>query len=292
MELSTNKIPCRVTIFSEFDIIKKSLEFYTKYSERLLITVIENKSKNTDSQIKPYVLDLLKQGKIYQYILFDKNISSNASVMVYKHKLFQMTESPYVLATEGDLVCEDENWLDEEISVLEQNKEVFVVGMDMLLSNLPKVKNAENWVPPAISLENKNYLMGNTGGWCLLYRKQDYLNCFNSLISKSIVPIDSHQGQYCTSIGKIWARTKKAKVYHLTWDLYNNPEHPYTKFKRNKGFRKIWLHNNYSGYTIYKNDDKGNISEKRFYCVPILYKIKNNFDSIIRPIKLLNIISW
>lgn len=291
MTLLSDKIPCRITIFSEFDIIKKSLEFYTKYSDRLLITVIENRSDNTEGLIKPYVLDLLKQGKICKYILFDKNISSNASVMVFRQNLFEMTNSPYVIATEGDLICEDEHWLDEEISILEQNPEVFVVGMDMSLENLPKVKNAENWVPPAIPVEDKNYQLGNTGGWCLLYRKDDYKKIFKHIvIQKNSVPIDSEQGKYCNNMGKIWTRTKKAKVYHLTWDIYKNPEHPYTKMKRKMGFSKIWLQKKYCGYRIYQKDDKGVVFEKKVRIIPFIYRIMTQLTRLFYVIRRLRII--
>ena len=289
MSLHT-KIPCEIIIFSEYEIIKKSLDYFIKFSDRLEITVVENKSNNTEDLIKPYVLELLQQKKIYQYILFDKNLASNAAVIVHKKKLIPQTTSPYFIMSDGDLICDNDNWLEEEISILEQNKEVFAVATDLIMTNLPKLPNSENWVKKAQEVKNKNYNLGTSGIWFLMYRRKEFEKCLDYLISKAIIPIDSSQHKYCSHINKYWARTKKSKAYHLTWDLYRNENHPYTIYKQSKSFKDHWQHNKYSNYTIYKLCFNGTIKNKRGYYFPLISKLEKAHYKIKRLINFINII--
>jgi hypothetical protein len=49
---------------------------------------------------------------------------------------------------------------------------------------------------------------------------------------------------------KKWARTKRATAYHLTWDLYGDKNHPYTKMKLAKSFKETWYHKDLAGYSV------------------------------------------
>ncbi|AEQ60317.1 hypothetical protein [Acanthamoeba castellanii mamavirus] len=66
------KIPCFVLIYEQVDIIKKCLSFLIKYSDRLNIIIVENYSSNTQTIIKPYVIDLINNKLIWKYYLFEK----------------------------------------------------------------------------------------------------------------------------------------------------------------------------------------------------------------------------
>ncbi|SHN72988.1 class I SAM-dependent methyltransferase [Desulfovibrio litoralis] len=253
IDQNDTRIPCVVLVFFDFEIIKKSLDFVTQYSDRLAITVVENCSQNTATKIKPYIEQLLKAHKIERYILFDENISSNAFDVVVDQKLFYDTQSPYLMVTDGDLTIEDKNWLDEQVAIIEQNPEVFAVGLELDLVNLPQVSGAETWVPAATPIQDKNYNLGDTGFWFVLSRKAAFLKACNVILHENKLRfLDSIFCDYSREQEKKWVRTKKAKAYHLTWDVYKTPGHSYRKIRESKKDPlELFIHNRYCNYTIY-----------------------------------------
>lgn len=258
------KIPCFIVVFFDFETVKKSLDFITKYSDRLDITIIENHSDYTKSHIKPYILDLIKEGKVNNYYLFDENIGANAGETVIKINAANIKMHPYFIISDGDLVIDDENWLNEQIEIIENNPEVFATGVELDLSNLPvaAAPDAVHWVPKALDLPNKTYKEGPTGGWFLLSRSDDFLNIIRTMHQTGEKLVDSNLFKYCYSqLNKKWARTKKCIAKHLTWDLYATPDHPYNKWKLSQPLIDLWHHDRYCGFTLINKD-----SSKHYTC--------------------------
>jgi hypothetical protein len=245
------KILCYVLIFDQVDIIKKSLNFLTKYSDRLDLVIIENPSDNTP-EIKKYIKGLGEKRLIKRYYLFEENITSNAVVRVLDEEIGYIAKSLYTIITDGDLTSDDKDWLDEEINILKRNKEVFACGITLDKSNLPikAFPEAKGWIPPDVS-EQPNYYEAATGGHLMMLRGKDFAKYINWKNENKILHIDDEMRKYCyDTLHKKWARTKKSKAYHLTWDLYADKNHPYTKFRSKKTFKETWNHSQKASYDL------------------------------------------
>lgn len=251
---ANSKIPCYILVFFDYETTKKSLDFFTQYSDRLDIRIVENHSDFTESHIKPYIMSLLEQETISNYYLFDENIGFNAIEKVMVQDSEYLNEHEYFMITDGDLTSKDSDWLDEQINILKNNPEVIVSGVKLDMSNLPsedKYPGANNWVPPAKEIEGKNYLDGQTG-WVLTMLKTDYFFLILRLIKQSGEQLsDFRVYKYALTINKKWVRTKKTEAYHLTWDTYSQLDHPYTKWKTSHTYTEIWDHKKYCGYNLF-----------------------------------------
>lgn len=251
--LLRSKIPCFVLVYDQVDIVKQSLEFFTKYANKLDIIVIENPSKNTP-EIKKLVNKYGERGLITKYCLFNKNVTSNAYDIVLNDMLPYIKKHRFVLVSDGDLVVENKDWLKEELAILKSNQDVFACGITLDDSNLPHktFPDAKEWIPPDFA-EHKRFFEALTGCHLLLFRSSE-LDTFMSWKNKSAKGfVDGVMHSYCyDQIHKKWARTKKSKARHLTWDLYQDTKNPYTKLKTSKSFKDMWYHNDTSDYSVTK----------------------------------------
>lgn len=244
------KILCFVLVFDQYEIIKKSLEFLTSYSNQLDLIIIENPSPKS-GKIGSLIDRLGKQGLIKEHWLYEKNVTSFAFDNTLLQNLGRISKTPYVMVTDGDLTCRDKGWLKEELSIM-RNPEVFACGISLSRSNLPlkAFPEAESWIPDDISEHNKFY-EAVTGGHLLLFRGKEFASFMVYKEKHGKKFVDGEMHKYCYDIiGKKWARTKKSEALHLTWDLYQDPDHPYTKLKTSRSFEKTWYHNEKSGYKI------------------------------------------
>ncbi|QTF49045.1 putative WbbJ Acetyltransferase [Acanthamoeba polyphaga mimivirus] len=254
-ENNKQKIPCFVLIYDQVDIIKKCLSFFTKYNSRLDIIVIENFSQNTNETIKPYVMNLLNKKKIWKYYLFENNIMNNAYHMALQHAIktyLDPKKYPYTLITDGDLTIDNEDWIEEQINIMESNKNIYVSSCSLDTSNLPTetFPEATSWTKTGI--DRGNYIEDNTGIFSLLLKTVDVIDLMVFLDSKNLRFLDSLINHYCYNYKyKIWARTKKSKAYHLTWDLYKDLDHPYTKMKRENIY--LWSQNLTCKFDLFEN---------------------------------------
>jgi hypothetical protein len=240
-----------VLVFDQLEIIKKSLNFLSKYSDRLDLIIIENPSTHTP-QISNFINGLGKKKLIRSYYLFEENVTSNAMVTVLDETLSLIAKSPYAIITDGDLISSDTGWLDEEISILSKNREVFACGVTLDKSNLPikAFPEAAGWIPPDVS-EQPDYFEAATGGHLMMLRGKDFAEYIRWKNENKILHIDDEMRKYCyQTLGKKWARTKKTKAYHLTWDLYADKNHPYTKFRSKKTFKETWDHKKQTAYKL------------------------------------------
>jgi hypothetical protein len=249
----SQKLPCYVLIYDQVDIIKKSLEFLTEYSGRLDIIVAENPSPNTP-EISKFIRQLGNKKLLKRYYLFDENITNNAFRMMFKTKREVKTikSSSYVITTDGDLVSNDKGWLDEEIDILKKYSEVFSCAVSLDMSNLPLASfpDAKNWIPADMS-EQEDYYEAFTGSHLQMTRGAEFYTFLKWVEKNDAHLVDGEMHRYCYEVlHKKWARTKKAKAYHLTWDLYKDKDNTYTKAKDSKSFKEIWYHDKESLYTL------------------------------------------
>ena len=248
-----NKISCIVLIYYDFEVIQKSINCLLKYSDKLDLTIVENKSEFTEISIKPFILDLVNQMKVSQYFLFDINISNNAIEVACDSGLVKFENYCYVLLTDGDLEEITKSWLEEEINILSNNADIFACGISLNKENLPTktFPGAVDWIPPDIK-EDKDFYEALTGMHLLLLRSSDFIDYLGYRKRNHLKFRDSTMHKFCYEIkNKKWARTKINQARHLTWDSYNNLGHPYTKNKISKKFEETWDHELYSPYKVY-----------------------------------------
>jgi hypothetical protein len=99
--------------------------------------------------------------------------------------------------------------------------------------------------------EQPNYYEAATGGHLMMLRGKDFAKYINWKNENKILHIDDEMRKYCyDTLHKKWARTKKSKAYHLTWDLYADKNHPYTKFRSKKTFKETWNHSQKASYDL------------------------------------------
>jgi hypothetical protein len=213
--------------------------------------VIENKSKNTP-EIESMVKEFGKLGRIERYYQFSENITGNAYDIVINNELDRIRKSELVLITDGDLISNSKEWLSEEIHILSWNKEVFACGITLDTVNLPleAFPESEQWIHKDIA-EHEDYFEVRTGGHLLLLRSKDFHKFMLWKNAKNLNFVDGVMHRYCYDEVKMtWARTKYAKAYHLTWDLYSDRNHPYTKLKTSKSFHETWYHMRKASYKL------------------------------------------
>lgn len=245
------KILTYVLVFDQYAIIRKSLDFITRFSDRLEIVVIENPS--TASQKIGKLIDQYgKNGKVKRHYVFKENIAANAFWVVLEKERNEINKHSLVMLTDGDLVCNDDSWLEEEINIIKNNSSVFVCGISLDMSNLPvkTFSDATNWIPPDLS-ERDDYFETRTGLHLLTLTSQNLLGFLDWVKGRDTPFVDSTMHYYCYDVlKKHWARTKKTKAYHLTWDLYSNLDDAYTKLKVKKSHKDIWYHQNTADFNL------------------------------------------
>ncbi|QDU92539.1 glycosyltransferase family A protein [Lignipirellula cremea] len=229
MQPAAARIPCVVIVFFDEDTVRQALDALVRLSHRLEIHVVENWSPQTATAIRPYVESLLREGKIHAYYLFEENISNNALLTVLEHGHVPL-DRDYILITDGDLVPDSDDWLEEELAVLQAHPEVFACGIRLDLANMPLKTFPDmqfSWSP----VDRGDYLEALTGGHHLLLRGPDFQAFMNYRRRKNLRFVDSVMHQYAARQRRRWAATRDSSAVHLTWDMYADLEHPYTKLK-------------------------------------------------------------
>jgi hypothetical protein len=135
---------------------------------------------------------------------------------------------------------------------MRKNRDVFACGITLDKSNLPvkSYPEATGWIPPDKS-EHPDYYEAFTGGHLMMMRGKEFSEYIYWKNATDTVHIDGTMHNYCYDVlGKKWARTKHSKAYHLTWDLYADKDHPYTRFRAKKSFNDTWGHSERADFTL------------------------------------------
>lgn len=240
------KIPCYVVVFFDVPTVKKSLNFLCDFYDRLEIHVIENPSKYSP-EIKEYIHAQMNAGKIVDHFLFEKNITGNALTTVAESI---ETDSDFILFTDGDLVA-DNTWLDESLDILKKHDSLAAVSVELSLHNLPTqaFPEAINWVPSPVRI-TEDYIEGSGGHHLLLFRTK-WLKPFLEFLK--VNKLNWTDGSIRLFLARYhregsWVKTKNSRATHLTWDLYADRNHEYTRFRESKSLQETWDHNEWCGY--------------------------------------------
>jgi len=245
------KIPCYVLIFEQTEIIERTLHFLSSYVSDIEIIVIENPSKNTP-KIKKMMDKMGKSGLIKKHYLLDKNVTGNAFSLIIEKEADYIKQRKYVMITDGDIDSQDKTWLKEQKNILKKHRDVFACGISLSTSNLPlkTFSDAKSWIPADMN-ETKDYFEAFTGIHLLLMRSKELLAFMSWKAQHNLPFVDGNMHGFCyNELHKKWARTKNATALHLTWDLYQDKNHPYTKFKLAKSFKKMWYHQDTADYSL------------------------------------------
>lgn len=251
-----NKIPCVVIIYYDYDTIKKCINFLLKDNDKLDIIVLENHSINTENQIKPYILDLLNKGAICKYALFEENISNNAIEKFFRSGILDLSKNSFLILTDGDVVVDNGDWLSEELHILNNNPDVFVCAVTLKTDNLPikSFPQSIKWYRPAGKTYG-DYEEVPTGAQLLFIRSEGFDGFLQYIKQNNIKIRDMTIRDYCYRVlGKKWVRTKNNKAIHLTWDLYQDLDNPYTKLKLSKTLSEHWNHNLYCPFYLFTKE--------------------------------------
>ncbi|MCB0255129.1 MAG: hypothetical protein KDI55_15510 [Anaerolineae bacterium] len=254
-----SKLPCFVLIYYDFATIKASLDFLLNHKDCLDLIVIENPSEYTETSIKSYLQDLVASRAITGYYLFDHNISNNAFEVVLDTNRIDTDSAAYVLVTDGDLVVDNDDWLTEEIAILENNPDVGVCTVRLNLDNLPfhVFPDAHEWLSPIVEHDDYGEVVDHTGVYLVLMRSNEFVQFLEYRMQRRLRFKDSVLKEFCTEVlGKKWAVTKRSQARHLTWDTYHDVDNPYTKIKQMQPLEKLWQHHRYSGFTLFQLDSK------------------------------------
>ncbi|AAK80305.1 hypothetical protein BJV85_001536 [Clostridium acetobutylicum] len=246
------KIPCIVLVYYDKKIIEKSIQFLLKANRFIDIIVLENKSVNTE-KIKPYLMELVKKKQIYMYVEFDENISNNAVEEFFDSRIINIHKCDKIIVTDGDLQGNSNDWFYEERDILKRRKEVFACGINLKTNNLPiqHFREAKNWIPKSRRILNDCEECA-TGNQLLMMRSKEFKGFLRYMKRNKLKFKDSEMLKYCYDVlGRIWVKTKKNKVKHLTWDLYSNLSNSYTRYKLSKSHKQHWYHNKYCDFTVY-----------------------------------------
>lgn len=195
--------------------------------------IIENKSENSDE-----ISNFFINENLIGYIQFEENISFRAVEIFIKDYISLLNEYDYITISDCDLLIENEiDTFDEIISNLNRDN-VMVSCVDLSFVNYPKkIDPNYTWIPKPIS-ENQNYIECRTGIHLCTIKKQN-LHLLNGTF------IDSQIAQRVYRESGAWAKTKKNKAIHLTWDLYVEGNE-YFNLKKNT--TDIWSHKKISNY--------------------------------------------
>ncbi|MBB6734520.1 hypothetical protein [Cohnella zeiphila] len=248
-----SRIPCVVLFYYNAEIIVSTMEFLLPYSDRLAITVLENKSIHTDSTIKPYLQSLVNDSKIERYVLFDENITMNAYRIAFEHGLIEPSASDYLMLTDGDLIVPHSDFLTEQLNILDRHPELFACGVSLSMHNLPlnNYPDATSWIPGDFHV-HPDYVETVTGFHLLLLRAKEFAQYldYSRQTGNSILDIPMHH--YCHHVlGKKWGKTKLSQAVHLTWDVYADSGHPYQEWKSKQDLEALFVHDRYCQFQVY-----------------------------------------
>ncbi len=191
-------------------------------------------------------------GKIKRHYLFNKNITSRAYDIILEKERSVIKTYKYTIVTDGDVTAED-NWIKEERRALRLNPSLFCIGITFDMANLPlkTFPDASGWIPPDISRGGIGYFEALTGMHFVMFRSQGLISFLDHKLKTGDNFIDGNIKKYVyETLHKKWGRTKRSQGVHLTWDLYHDLEHPYTKLKTGKSFHDTWYHNESSSYKL------------------------------------------
>ena len=250
-----SKIPCIVLAYENVEIIRRSLDRLTQHADKLDIYFIENPSSSTKNYLEPAVQKMVEAGLIRRYIQMDRNIVSNSIEIVLESGLIDFNHK-YVILTDGDVIASD-NWIDEQINILEKHHNVFCTTVKMDLTN---------WQPSVAAAFGKplsvqdDFIEIGSGMWLCMFRTSEFLEVTQRLRQNGIRLRDWYMEVYArTFMQKIWVSTKHAVAQELSRCGYATPSYQNEKVAlvgQYGGHYRLWCHDEFCDFTVF---DKGRV---------------------------------
>ncbi|ERT08193.1 glycosyl transferase 2 family protein [Lyngbya aestuarii BL J] len=254
---TTNKIVhCILLTFYFSEILERCLESLFLERDRMDISVIENRSMNSDA-IRKVVDKYRDKGLIKNHFIFNENIGANAFEITFDSNLLDLNY-PFITVTDGDLIP-DKSWLDEQITILNQCPEVFSVSTPLYYDNAPPKQREK---AQTIPIQSKNsFYQECIAGWVLkTFRNSDWKDFIDFRKKHNIFFHDRSAYDY----GKLYKHKKSvltlnSKSYHLTWD-YADSEYLTVKKSLGETTNNPWYHDRYSGFLLIREN------QEELYC--------------------------
>jgi hypothetical protein len=228
------KIPCFISVWMDYNGLKHLIPAASVYSELELI-VVENKSRFSNTIIRPYLIEQVKKGVVSKYYHFERNIFSDSIGLVRYLNIDLILNSDYIIITDGDMVPVEHGWLEEQLNIMEKHPEVHACSLGLVLDNLP-FKTKPDLSYHLLQMEHrvviptdKDYIERPTGHWFTLIRGAEYAG-YLAWIYGMGVQLDQSHRIYCNMIGKKWVRAKEHRVRHFGWYLCHEGE-PYHQLR-------------------------------------------------------------
>lgn len=252
------RIPCIILCYYDFRAVKESLTFFSKYKDRLELIVVENPSTHSD-KIKPFINNLMFNKEIDYYIEMDENIGLNAVQILLDENIADWRSSKYIINAEGDIVNTDkttDSWIDEELLIMDNHPEVGACGLAIDNEFLKTIDpRGAYWYPPSNDDRGDYYAELTGGGHAVMWRTEEMQAFLNFLTTNNLKFVDNHMHPFCRdNLRKVWARTKRNQMHHLSWEYQLTPNHEYHNLKVGKEWTELFHHNRYCGYTLSHTD--------------------------------------
>jgi hypothetical protein len=249
------RIPTFILIWLDHEAVKPMIEACAKYPQLQLI-VVENRSRFTDTHIRPYLVEQVKEGVIDQYYVYDKNIASNSMMQVRRNHKELIAASKYIITTDGDIIPFADKWLEKQIELMEKYPRVHAVSHHLTLDNLPWAHR------PALAKEmvrtagncviHNDCLEVPTGHFFTLVHGPEYARYLNWVHGREVQTDDTHR-KFCKLIHKKWIKLKEPSAHHHSWSLYY-PGNPYFDLRETRDVKQIFYTNRSCSYWLYTKE--------------------------------------
>jgi len=216
------KIVCIFLAYRNLDVIQMSLEsilveaITLPKNISLDIVVVENYSENTEHQIKPYLIDQVRNRRISKYISLDENITNNAIEVACEN--VDLACYDYVIITDGDIFV-PQGTVVEQLNILKKCAETFACGLtvDYLAWNTNEIKKGkgqylQNLRQDWMNLRDDLIYVPIPGGfWFVMFKTEDWQTILRIFSLNGIRILDGVIQKFARSIFKRhWVQSKKS----------------------------------------------------------------------------------
>jgi len=247
------RIPCFILCWMDYNGIKR-LTNVIEHHPQLQAIIVENRSRFSDSIIRPYLISKVKQGVVHKYYFFEKNIGGCAFSKIRSQHQGLIRESEYVITTDGDIVPVGDTWLRNQIAILEKHKKVHAVSHNLMLHNLPWEHAA--WLGSLIEQNElsakvgEDYIEFDSGHHMTMCRGPEYARYLDWVGYKQS---DSTHREFARNNGQKWVKMKEQTAVNYGWYL-NHPDEPYFHIRRTQRPQHIFLAQRSCPYWVYEGD--------------------------------------
>lgn len=239
----TGIIPVLGIVYLSIDFTER---FLMRLSEepRVSVTIVENKSKNSD-QLKELIQLWMNKGLVTRHIVMDENITNNAVELVLRNKEFDLKDSPFGIITDGDAIP-SAGFKEEQIRLLEKYQHMESVSLAC----------SGHLLPGSAKNRGEYFESGNPVVMTMM-RSQAINDFINWIWERGIHFYDVNLYRFAKSRGNFSAVLKDHFSQNMSrTEMVTNPTSEYVqdvKSKRRGGNlmdSTMWMHGNWCGYSV------------------------------------------